>query len=127
VTVTVPLLVLFGMNGLALGMAIMTVASLCVRTYFLRRLFPAYSMVRQGVRGVIPTLPAVAVVFAMRAAEPGSRTVEHAVAEFCAFVLLTVATTLVSERTLLREVLGYLRGRRVRPSLQDASAAGTAA
>jgi O-antigen/teichoic acid export membrane protein len=121
--VTLPLLVFFKMEGLAVGMAIMTLASLAMRAHFIRRLFPAYSLVRQGVRAVTPVIPATAVVLALRLVEPTERSLGVAIGEAVVFVGLTAAVTLVMERALLREIAGYLRGR-ARPAFAaDAPAA----
>jgi hypothetical protein len=56
-------------------------------------------------------IPAVAVVLSIRAAEGGQRTLALAIAELAIFVVASIAATVFLERTLLREVLGYLRGR----------------
>jgi O-antigen/teichoic acid export membrane protein len=109
--VTLPSLWLWGMEGLAGGMAFMTVVSLAVRDHFIRRLFPAYSLVRQGVRAVAPVVPAAALVLGLRLVESGSRSLGMAVAELVLFVVVTAAATVVLERSLLREIAGYLRGR----------------
>jgi hypothetical protein len=41
----------------------------------------------------------------------GDRTLAMAIAELVLFGLVTLAATFVLERSLLRELLGYLRGR----------------
>jgi hypothetical protein len=45
----------------------------------------------------------------------GSRTPGRALAELALFVVATVLCTWVAERRLLREVIGYLRGRSANP------------
>jgi O-antigen/teichoic acid export membrane protein len=118
--VTIPLLIFFEMPGLAVGMGIMTAVSLCVRTYFIRRLFPRYSMVRQAIRALTPTLPAVALVAVMRLGESGSRSLGLALAELAVYLAATTLLTLLLERSLLAEILIYLR--RDSGAVADASA-----
>jgi len=112
VVVTMPLLIAFGLTGFAIGMAVTTAVSLVVRARYMARLLPGYSLVRQALRAVIPTVPAVALTLGARAVEPGSRTVATAIAEFVLYVVVTAVATLVVERPLVSEVWGYLRGRR---------------
>jgi hypothetical protein len=69
---------------------------------------------------VAPSLPAAAVVLAARAAYGGGRTLELALAEFGLYVAVTVIATIAFERSLLREVVGYLRG----PAAAQAPAGG---
>jgi O-antigen/teichoic acid export membrane protein len=109
-TVTVPLLVSHGLDGFALGMAILTVISICARGFFLRRLFRGLGMLRHGARAIAPTVPAVAGVLAIRAAESGGRSAAFVAVEASAYLLLTGLATFALERALLREMLGYLGG-----------------
>ena len=109
--VTIPLLILFEMKGLAVGMALMTFVSLLVRAHFLRALFPRYSMLRQAARGIGPVVPGSVCVLLLRAAATGTdRTEAAAFGELAIFLLLTVIATVVMERKLLGEMLSYLRG-----------------
>ena len=80
------------------------------RAWFLRRLFPGFRMLAHAGRAIAPTVPAVAAVLAARAAAPGPRGAGAAAAELVLYAAATVAATLVLERALLRETLGYLRG-----------------
>ncbi|MFL5884979.1 MAG: oligosaccharide flippase family protein [Thermoleophilaceae bacterium] len=114
VVVTVPLLIAFGLTGFAIGMAANTLVSLVVRAHYMGRLLTGYSLVRQALRAVLPTVPAVAVTLGVRMLEPGSRTLGAAIAEGVAYLLVTAAATLIIERSLVSEVWGYLRGRRRR-------------
>jgi hypothetical protein len=91
-------------------MGVMTAVSLAVRAHFIRRLFPAYSIVRQGLRAVLPVVPAAALVLLLRVVESGPRSAVMAAGELALFVAVTAAVTIVVERALLREILGYLRG-----------------
>jgi O-antigen/teichoic acid export membrane protein len=100
-----------GLHGFALGMAAMTTVSLVVRAYYLTRLFPAFAMLRHGVRALAPIVPAAVAVLATRALEGSHRSLATAIGEFVLYVVLTVAATLLLERPLLREMIGYLRPR----------------
>jgi len=57
-----------------------------------------------------PTVPAVAVVLAARALEGSGRGPGIALAELALYLVVCAAATWAAERTLLREVRGYLRG-----------------
>jgi lipopolysaccharide exporter len=107
----VPGLILYGLDGFAAGMAIMTAVSLAGRTYFLTRLFPGFRMVRHFARAIAPTVPAVAAALALRALDV-ERTAALAAVELTVYLGVTAGATLLFERELLREALGYLRGRR---------------
>jgi hypothetical protein len=110
----VPGIVAFGLDGFAAGMALTTLVSLAVRTYFLSRLFPAFRMLAHAARAIAPTLPAVAATLALRAVTP-SHSATAAAAQLALYVAVTVGATWVLERPLLREAASYLRGRAVAP------------
>jgi len=107
--VALPLLVSDGLDGFAVGMAVVTAVSLVARWWYLTRLFPAFALARYVVRAVAPVLPAVGAVLVLRA---------DVFAELAVYVAITAAMTVALERSLLREVLGYLR--------RDRSPAGAA-
>jgi O-antigen/teichoic acid export membrane protein len=105
----VPLLLAFGLDGFAVGMALMTLVSLTVRTYYLSRLFPGFRMIGYAARAIAPTLPAVVATLGVRALTP-AHSLGAAIAQLVVYVVVTVAATWTLERPLLREALGYLRG-----------------
>jgi O-antigen/teichoic acid export membrane protein len=105
----VPLTVTDGLDGFAIGMAIMTVVNFAARAFFLTRLFPAFQMATHAARAAAPTVPAVAAVLLLRALGDLDRTLGLALGELAVFVGVTVAATAYFERALLRELLGYLR------------------
>lgn len=107
--ITVPLLVVGGLKGYALGMLASTLITLTVRTYYLARLFTGFQMLWHASRAVAPCIPSLAVVLLIRLLEPGGRTLGIAIGELVLYVAVTVAATLVFERSLIREMLGYLR------------------
>jgi O-antigen/teichoic acid export membrane protein len=105
----VPLLLAFGLDGFAAGMALMTLVSLAVRAYYLRRLFPGFRMLGYAARAIAPTVPAAAVALGLRALTP-SHSAAAAIAQLVVYVAVTATATWLFERPLLREVLGYVRG-----------------
>ena len=110
-----PLLIVSGLDAFGLGMAVSAAGGLVVRTLYLTRLFPGFAMLRHTARAILPTIPATAVVLAARALDSGERSASQAAAELAAYVIVTIAATLLFERALLREMLGYLRGARPAP------------
>jgi O-antigen/teichoic acid export membrane protein len=109
--VGLPLLFAYGLKGLAYGAAAQMLAHLAVRAFYLRRLFAGFSLFRQLVRAVVPTIPAVGVILLVRLAQSGPRSATAAAAELIAYGLITAALTWVFERKLLREAATYLRPR----------------
>jgi len=111
--VAVPLLFAFGLDGFAVGLAVMTVTALAARWYYVSKLFPGFEVAVHAARAIVPTIPAVAAVLGVRLAFDAERSGAIALAEVCLYVAVTVAATLVVERSLIREVLGYLRRERL--------------
>ena len=107
--VTIPLMLWQGLDGYAVGMAIGTLVSVAGRFYFLTRLFDGLAMLSHCARAVAPTVPAALAVLALRLVEPGHRSPGLALAELGLFMVVVVLTTAALERSLLREVIGYLR------------------
>jgi O-antigen/teichoic acid export membrane protein len=106
----VPLLVIDGLDGFAVGMAAVTAVSLIVRAVYLKRLLPGLRVLRHTARAIAPTLPAVAIVVFARAIEHGDRTAASAIVELVVYLVTTALATVAFEHRLLREVAGYLRG-----------------
>jgi hypothetical protein len=91
-------------------MVINTLVSLVIRVRFLMRLFPGFEMLRHAARAVAPTVPAADAVLIMRLLSlHHHRTLGMAVVEVVSFVAITVVATAALERSLVREVIGYLR------------------
>jgi len=87
-----------------------TLVSLAIRVRYLTRLFPGFEMLRHAARAIAPTVPAAAVVLIMRLASMNHhRTLPMAIVEVASFVVVTIAATAAFERSLVREVVGYLR------------------
>ena len=108
--IAVPLLVTDGLDGLALGMAIVTAIALLGRVYYLSRLFPSFQILVHSARAIAPSVPAAGTVLAARAATDLDRSGAVALAELALYLAVTVLATWALERPLLREVRGYVRG-----------------
>jgi PST family polysaccharide transporter len=104
----IPLLIAHGLDGLAIGSTVMASVSLAVRLYFLGRLFPTFRILRHIGRAIAPTVPGAGAVLALRLVDGSHRTLSVALAEVALYLVVTAAATVVLERVLLREVLGYL-------------------
>jgi O-antigen/teichoic acid export membrane protein len=109
VAAAIPLLISDGLDGLAVGMAAMGAVSLAVRLYFLSRLFPAFQILRHVSRAIAPTIPAAGAVLLLRLIAGPAGSLGAALGELALYCVVTVAATLLFERALLREALGYLR------------------
>jgi O-antigen/teichoic acid export membrane protein len=108
--ITVPLFIAFGLDGFALGFLLAQIVTLVARTYFLSQLFEQFRIVRQAARAVAPIVLPVALILVARWIEAGERTAVEALGEAVAFALTTLVMTIVLERRLLLEILGYVRG-----------------
>lgn len=108
IAVGVPLLLLSGLPGFAVGIAAGTGANLLVRGFYLRRLFPALRIGRHVIRASAPSLMAAVAVLVERLLGP-SGAAPHTALELATFILMAAAGTWVTERSLLREAISYLR------------------
>ena len=106
-----PLLATEGLTAYGLGLAASTLVLIGVRVRYLLRLFPGLPVFRHVLGAVAPTLIACAAVAAARLGVD-TRTIEVALLEVAVFVSVAGAATLVQHRSLMRELLGYLRGGR---------------
>lgn len=109
--VGIPLMFAHGLTGLAIGLAAGTAVDLALRAWYLARLFEGFALLRHALRAILPTVPAVAAVLAMRAAESGARTLGLAIAELAVYVVVTALATWRLEGRLLREAAAYVAGR----------------
>jgi O-antigen/teichoic acid export membrane protein len=105
----IPLTIIDGVLGIGFAILIMTVVGLIARAYYLGRLFPGFRMWLHVLRAIAPTVPAAACTLGLRLATGAPTTLGDAIAEFAVYVIVTLAATWVFERTLLREIIGYLR------------------
>jgi len=114
--VALPLMASDGLDGLAIGMAATALVSLVARSLYLTTFFDGFRMLSQLHRAAWPVLPAVGLVLGVRAVD-GHRTFGLALAELGLYVVAVVVVTMLAERALLREAIGYLRrGARIAPA-----------
>jgi len=111
VAIALPLLASDGLRGLALGMVLVEGVNFTIRMTYLRRLFPDFRFLRHAARALLPSLPAVTLVAALRLAVGEEQTLLAALAMFALYVVTTLAATARIERRLLREMFDYLRRR----------------
>lgn len=109
--VGLPAILTLGVTGWAISTATAMTVSLVVRSYYLRRLFGEFHWLRHFWRAAAPVIPGAAIVLLARLALGAERSLAMAVAELAVYSLVTVVLTLVLERSLLREALGYLQRR----------------
>lgn len=114
--VGIPGMLLYGLTGFAVASIATEVVGLVTRAYYLNRLFEGFNVVRHCARAISPALPGVAAVLAVRALEPSERAGAMALGELVLFVALTATTVWLTERPLMRELFGYLRGGAARPA-----------
>lgn len=107
--ITTPLLLIYGLPGFAASSIVAELVTLTGRLHYLKRLFPDFALLRYVLRAVLPSVPAVAAVGAMRLLEPKGRTAGVALAEIAVYGAVTVLATAMSERALIKELMGYLR------------------
>ena len=107
----VPLTLTYGLPGYAIGFIALTLVELGVRTYFLSQIFTGFGMFRHSLRAIAPTVPAIAAVLLVRALVHSPRSLGLALVEVALYVTVTAVATWFAERTLLRELAGYLRPR----------------
>lgn len=113
--ITIPLIYSDGLKGYAIGMAAATGVLLLVRCWYLVRLFPTVSLLSHTLRAIAPTVPAVLAVLLARHIASGTRTPLQVSVELALYGVVLAGGVFVLERKLLREVLGYLRGRVAAP------------
>jgi O-antigen/teichoic acid export membrane protein len=107
--IPVPLLIVDGLSGYAIGLFAVGTVALLVRGWYLARLFRGFRILWHAGRAMGPTIPAVAAVALVRVVESGPRTVTMALAELVLYALVTAVATWALEGDLLREAIGYLR------------------
>lgn len=112
--VGVPVLIMEGLSGYAVGIAAGTLVGLLVRFFYLTRLFPAFRLVNHVVGALVPTVLATAAVLLTRAATSSDSGAGRTAAEVAVYLAIVMVATLATERTLLKEAVGYLR-RAARP------------
>lgn len=107
--ITLPLMLLFGLDGYAGGFVAATVVHIVVRTIYMRRLLGTFDVVRQGLRGIAPAMPGAALVLGGRALLPTPGGVARLFGELIIYALVVIFATYFLERPLIRELWGYLK------------------
>jgi O-antigen/teichoic acid export membrane protein len=106
---TLPGLVFGGLEGFGYGMAAMVVVQLGCRVFYLRRMFRGFRLLPHALRAVTPVVPGVAAVLLVRQVAEGRASGAEAAFELVLFAVVVFAATVLAERKLLAEALGYLR------------------
>jgi O-antigen/teichoic acid export membrane protein len=104
-----PGLIWGGLEGFGYGMAAMVAVQLACRAFFLKRLFRGFRLLPHALRAVLPVLPAAAAVALVRRAAEGRASALETAFELGLFALVVLVATVLAERRLLAEALGYLR------------------
>jgi O-antigen/teichoic acid export membrane protein len=129
--ISLPAILAFGLTGYAIGFAAMTLSQVVVRGYYMRKLFGRFSATRQLARSVIPVIPPVALVFLVRGGVGTDRSPALTIAELVLYCTAAIVSTVLFERELVRESLGYLKRvsgpRRVPAVATDAEAGASRA
>jgi O-antigen/teichoic acid export membrane protein len=109
VVVWVPAMIAWGLTGWAVGFAALIATQIAARGYFMNQLFAGFNVMRQLVRAITPVIPAAAAVLLLRLVAEGGRSPLRALAEVALYAAVVTASTILCERRLLLEMLGYLR------------------
>jgi O-antigen/teichoic acid export membrane protein len=110
IALAVPLTFTYGVKGYAYGMAGATAILILMRCWYLAKLFPSFAIFGHAFRAIWPTIPATGAVLLLRMLGDGPRGAGVAVGEALLYGAIVIGCTFVSERALLREMIGYLRG-----------------
>lgn len=108
--VMVPALFEWGLDGYVLGLAVSVGVQILVRGYFLARLFPGFHILRHSIRAIAPSIPAAGLILLVRIPFDGSRSMGIAIGELVLYAALTILFTLLFERRLVGEMVGYVKG-----------------
>jgi O-antigen/teichoic acid export membrane protein len=104
----IPLMYDVGVTGLGYAFVLAAVVGLSMRGVLLARFFQNFRLHRHLLRAFLPSILAALPVLLLHALNGGDRTGTTAAAAFVLYLCLTVAATIVFERPLLREAIGYL-------------------
>jgi O-antigen/teichoic acid export membrane protein len=118
--VAIPLFVAFGLPGFTTGWLILGAATVASRTYYLKRLFPEFRMLRHTLRALLPSAAAVGAALAVKALNGGPPRLALSLGELGLYIAVTLLVSVACERALLAEVWSYLRVRTPQPSVKPA-------
>jgi O-antigen/teichoic acid export membrane protein len=106
----VPGLIADGATGFVIGRIVAALLALAVRRHYVSKLLHL-ELLTLGVRSAVPVAASAAVVGAIRLAAWGShRSFAQAIAELAAFLAVTAAIAWATEKRLVLELAGQLRG-----------------
>jgi hypothetical protein len=109
--ITVPLILTLGLTGYAIGMGAGTVIQVFMRGYYLRRLFAGFKLRDHFLRAIAPSVPAAGAVLLLRVVDSGVARLPRTLLELAIYIVVTGVATWFFERDLIKEMVGYLRGR----------------
>ncbi len=107
----IPLIVLLGLRGFAIGIALQALAAVALRSYYLRLIFPGFDFLKHAARAFLPTVPGVLAVLLVRALAPAKHGLGLALVELASYLLITALATWRFESGLLREAASHVLGR----------------
>ena len=110
--VMVPALLLWGLNGYVVGLTATVSLQIAMRGYFLGQLFDGFNVIRHLFRGIAPSVPAAGLVLLIRFFDAGDRGLAWALGELTVYAVATIVFTVLFERRLVVEMLGYVARRR---------------
>ena len=113
--IAVPLMVIGGLGGFALGMGIVTAIYLLVRIHYLLQFFPQLSMLGHALPAFAPTVAGAIAVLGARAAFGADAGIGQAIGELSLYALTVLTVTLLTSGPLVREAIGYVRNRQPQP------------
>jgi polysaccharide transporter, PST family len=108
--IVVPCIIAFDLTGYVVGTGLALAIQIIARGYFLRQLFSEFRLTPVVLRAVAPVVPSAGAVLLLRTAIDGGRSAPRALAEVALYVVITGVSTWLLERSLISEMLGYLRG-----------------
>jgi O-antigen/teichoic acid export membrane protein len=120
--VSIPAMYAWGVAGYAVGFAVATAVQVALRGYYMQRLLHGFSTLRQLWRAIAPAVPGAALVLLVRIPLPEAHGLGQALAELLLYSLTTIAFTLLLERRLIGELVGYVLGRSSRSPIPVATA-----
>jgi O-antigen/teichoic acid export membrane protein len=111
--VPLPLLFSRGATAFAWGLFAVNIVAGSMRWAYMRQLLPDARIAGFVGKALVPPLIASAVIVAFRAILHGGTSLTRMIIEVLAFVAVYAAATALSERSLLREAVGYVRASRI--------------
>jgi O-antigen/teichoic acid export membrane protein len=112
IAAVIPLMDAFGAVGIGYAFVIGATVALIQRAVIMVRFFEGIRLLPHLIRAFAPTAAAAAIVLGLRVAYGTEQTVVAAIVMFTLYVVATVGATILFERPLLSEAIGYFTRRR---------------